>query len=160
MLMTNILFVCTGNVFRSMAAEFAMRAAVSNSSKLSFNSAGTHGYPGHPIRKDVLKRLKDYGIDASNHQSRYLTQDIINKADLVVAMSTDHQQFIKNKFNKESVLFLEITDGQKKAFPDLWEVVPDYQKNKKASEKYVNLAIDKIISSEAKFISQLPKFIP
>jgi protein-tyrosine phosphatase len=143
-----------------MVAEFAMKSATGNSLTMSFNSAGTHGYPGHPIRQDVLKRLKHHGIDASRHQSRFLTQDIINKADVVVAMSTDHQKFIKNKFNKDSVLFLEITEGQKKAFPDLWEVVPDYQKNKKASEQYVNLAIDKIIGSGTKFISQLPKFIP
>lgn len=157
--MKKVLFVCTGNVFRSMSAEFAMRAAVTPDLNLAFESAGTHGYPDHHIRKDVLSRLANHNIDASSHRSKRLTKEIIESADLVVAMSTDHQKFIKEEFNHEAVLYLDICDGNKVAFPDLWEVIPDYKTNKKAASAFIDQTIDTVVQNQGKFMSRLPEFL-
>ena len=39
--MNHILFVCTGNIFRSMIAEHALRYTAGTTSDYSFSSAGT-----------------------------------------------------------------------------------------------------------------------
>lgn len=162
--MTNILFVCTGNVFRSMSAELAMREAVSGNpslkDKFNFASAGTEGKQDNKIHKETRNRLDHWDLDISGHVSRLLTQEIIDEADLVVAMSTDHQKFLKDKFNCNSVLFLDIAKGQAIAFPDLDEVIPDFRNQTEKSRIFIHEAIDKIVNNSTKFMKRLPGFLP
>ena len=157
--MAKILFVCTGNIFRSMSAEYAVRAVLPPGSALEISSAGTHAVPKN-MRQDVRERiLGRWQADPSAHRPRLLTREILEEADLVVAMGRDHQEYLLKEFNHKAPLFLEIAAGRADGIPDLWEVVPDYRTNKKAARECVDDTIDLIFRHREAFLERLPLFL-
>jgi protein-tyrosine phosphatase len=137
-----VLFVCTGNIFRSLTAEHALRALVS--SDLEVVSAGTEDFP-HQVRANVRDYLRQKGFDVSAHRRRTLTREILDDADLVVAMSTDHAEFIEKRFGVKPLLFLEACGLEAAALPDIEEVVADYRTNAAAVDAHVRMTIDRIV---------------
>ena len=154
-----IVFVCTGNIFRSLSAEFGMRAA-DTGNDWTFASAGTHTREGRRLRTDVLDANAAHGVDAGGHYSRVLTAGIAEQADLLIAMDRDHQRFIREKFNRHAPLFLEVSRGLKEGVPDLPDIVPDYQNNPEAARIYVAQAVDFIMAERPAFLRNLPHFLP
>jgi protein-tyrosine phosphatase len=101
--MRQILFVCTGNVFRSMTAEHALRQVLADHPGVSVSSAGTLDQlcTVDPI---VVAYLHSRGIDVSGHRRRTLTADMLEPEVTVIAMSTDHREFIAQRFGHDDVL--------------------------------------------------------
>ena len=60
----NILFICTGNIFRSMTAEYALKAALSFDANYAVHSAGLED-PPHEIISFVEDYLKGRGLDTA-----------------------------------------------------------------------------------------------
>lgn len=139
-----VLFVCTGNIFRSLTAEHALRRALAPDARIAVASAGTDDYP-HAVRPNVREYLLSKGIDVSAHRRRTLTLELLAEADLVVAMSTDHVEFIHERFGRRVPLFLEACGLEPAALPDIEEVVADYRTNAAAVDAHVRLTIDRII---------------
>lgn len=156
-----ILFVCTGNVFRSMTAELASRA-ISEQDGLGyrFASAGTHGRQGKKLRADVIEALSSVSLDGSLHTPRLVTPEILTGTDLVVAMSTDHRNFLRSTFGHHSVLFREIAQGVSEEFLDLVEAVPDFRTNPDASRAYVFAAIGEISACAKALVERIPLYLP
>ncbi len=154
--MSKILFVCTGNIFRSMSAEYVMKHLAPEELNLTISSAGTEARI-EPIHPDVLLRLTERGIDPSKHVQRRVTPEILAEQDIVIAMSTDHKEHLRKMFNRDSVLYYEISHGEARAFPDLWEVVPDFRTNKDASREYLHKAVDIIYDSMPLILQRLPQ---
>lgn len=88
----NILFICTGNTCRSALAEGAARAAVERRgwSNVAIQSAGTGAVRGAPASADAVIVAAERGIDLSQHQSQPLTPELVQWADLILAMSPSH----------------------------------------------------------------------
>lgn len=84
-----VLFVCTGNVCRSPAAQliFAQRAAGHD---IAHASAGTFGLVDHEVDAPTALVLKEIGIDPSTHSGRRLSPAVIRGADLVLTATTEH----------------------------------------------------------------------
>lgn len=100
-----LLFVCSGNVFRSLTAELCLNEyAKKNGLNLNASSAGITAF-NHPVHPAVKARLEDYGLDVSKHKQRKLTKKMLDEADKVFAMGLNHQKFIKEKFGMEVPLF-------------------------------------------------------
>ena len=70
--MRRVLFVCTGNIFRSLTAEYALRRALGDGSDLLVASAGTEDFP-HVIRPVVRDYLLARGLDVTPRRRRTLT---------------------------------------------------------------------------------------
>ncbi|MDI6857058.1 MAG: low molecular weight protein arginine phosphatase [Dehalococcoidia bacterium] len=84
-----ILFVCTGNTCRSPMAEALFnKAASAAQSNLRAESAGLHAGNGVPATDNACAVMRTLGIDISSHRSRRLTRELMDRADLVLAMST------------------------------------------------------------------------
>jgi protein-tyrosine phosphatase len=143
--MRRVLFVCTGNIFRSLTAEHALRQALQGRSDVHISSAGTVDYP-HVVRANVRDYLLAKGFDVSRHQRRTLTDAMLKEADLVIAMSTDHASYLRDRFGHAPVLFLEACGEAAAALPDIEEVVLDYQTNPAAVDAHVRATIDRIVS--------------
>lgn len=100
----NILFVCTGNTCRSPLAEMILKKILKEK-KIDFvevKSAGVSTFNGFPASFYAKESAKSYGVDLSNHVSRYLSYEVLKKADLVLAMSEEHLDQIR-KIDKNSV---------------------------------------------------------
>jgi len=42
--------------------------------------------------------MLEQGIDVSQHQAQLLQEDLVKKADLILVMSNEHNEYIKRKF--------------------------------------------------------------
>lgn len=155
----HVVFVCTGNIFRSLSAEFGMRAT-DHAGAYVFASAGTSTHLRRRLRSDVLDANAAYGIDAATHESRPLTQAIVDSADLLVAMDETHQKHIRDTFNRHAPLFLEISRGTPAGIPDLPDIIPDYKDKPDEARAYVKQAVDGIMAERAGFMANLHKFVP
>jgi protein-tyrosine phosphatase len=152
--MRRVLFVCTGNIFRSLTAEHALRDALKARSDIHVSSAGTVDYP-HVVRPNVRDYLRSKGFDVSRHQRRTLTETILQESHLVIAMSTDHRSFIRERFGHSVPLFLEACGERPEALPDIEEVVLDYRTNPAAVEVHVRATIDRILTLIPKLTPRL-----
>ena len=140
-----ILFVCTGNIFRSLTAEYALRNILSNGTDIVVASAGTENFP-HVVSPLVRDYLLARGIDVSGHRRRTLTTQLLQEAGLVIAMSIEHRSFLAERFNRRGVpLFTEACGLSAEPLPDVEEAVVDYETNPVAVEAHVRKIIDRII---------------
>ena len=149
--MADVLFVCTGNIFRSLTAEYALRRELGS---IVVASAGTDDYP-HVVRPNVRDYLLSKGLDVRAHQRRTLTDSILREAKMVIAMSTDHQRFMLERFAVRAPVFLEACGGACEALPDIEEVVLDYRTNAAAVDAHVRKTIDTIIEAMPRLAGSL-----
>ena len=152
--MRRVLFVCTGNIFRSLAAEQGLRHALQACNDIHVSSAGTVDYP-HVVQPNVRDYLLSKGFDVSRHQRRTLTEAILKESHLVIAMSTDHRSYIRDRFGHSVALFLEACGEDAAALPDIEEVVLDYQTNPAAVEAHVRATIERILSLTPRLAARL-----
>lgn len=93
-----ILFVCTGNTCRSSMAEaLAKRFAekrLTEPIRVRILSAGTGALDGEPASNHAKNVMSELGIDLSVHQTRRLTEDLINKADYIFTMTENQKNHV------------------------------------------------------------------
>lgn len=89
-----LLFVCTGNTCRSPMAEALVaplaQAAGIPAGCIRAGSAGVSASDGEPASSEAVAVMAELGIDISSHRSRRLTPELIEGADLVLAMERRH----------------------------------------------------------------------
>jgi protein-tyrosine-phosphatase len=88
----NILFVCTGNTCRSPLAEGIARDEVQRRGwkHVAVASAGVAARPGDRASEHSVTVAARHGIDLARHRSRPLTPELVDWADLVLAMGPSH----------------------------------------------------------------------
>ncbi len=99
-----ILLVCTGNTCRSPMAEGMLRQLLGEEKieGIEVSSAGTGGLTGYPATPFAIEAAKTRGLDISGHSSLKLTQQMLEQADLVLAMSQEHLESIR-RLSKKSL---------------------------------------------------------
>lgn len=156
--MKSILFVCTGNIFRSMTAEYAFKAVVGSEPPYQVSSAGTVAQP-QAVLPVIEAHLRRKDVDISEHRQRKLTEKILGEADLVVAMGWDHKDFIANQFNREAVLFNQVCYGRAEPVLDVGEVVSDWKNDRKARNVYAISVVDHIYEAMPSFLENVDRFL-
>jgi protein-tyrosine-phosphatase len=97
-----ILFVCTGNTCRSPMAEGILKKMLKEK-KIDFiqvSSAGTNSWGSRPASLSALEISASSGIDLKIHLSRRITREILEETDLVLVMSKDHLDYVR-ELNKD-----------------------------------------------------------
>lgn len=155
---TSILFVCTGNVFRSLVAERALRARLGSGSGCLVGSAGIEArlQPVHPL---VVERLRGKGADPSDHVQRKLTGELTAGAGLVVAMGLDHRDFIRRHFDRDAPLFNDLCYRKQEPVLDVGETVPDWERNAEAARAYTLWVIDYLWEAMPAFLARMDRFL-
>ncbi len=155
--MKTILFICTGNIFRSMTAEHAFCAQIGNAPYCA-ESAGLTADP-QQMYPPVRDRIITLGIDPSAHQQHKLSLDMLNKADLSIAMGLDHCDYIRENFNREVLLFNRVALGKDEPIKDIWEIVPNWNTNEDSRRTYALYVVDTIWNTMPDFIHNMDRFI-
>ncbi len=92
--MYKILFVCHGNICRSVMAEFVFKTLAKNSGRgdlFEVNSAATSTEEiGNPIYPPALKCLQGHGIMGAQHRARQVTQTDYGHYDFLILMDKNN----------------------------------------------------------------------
>jgi protein-tyrosine phosphatase len=156
--MASILFVCTGNIFRSMTAEYALKARLDGRSPIRVSSAGTMAVP-QQMHPDVRAYLLQRGVDPSHHHQRRVSAELLHATDLVVAMSTDHQSFLFDTFQRRAPLFNEICHGRSDPLFDVWEAIPTWETDLELARNYAFHVMDYIWASIPGLLQNLATYV-
>ena len=88
-----ILFVCTGNLCRSPAAERVLRHELeaADVDDVLVESAGVRAVVGEPISPPMAALVSDYGAIPDHFRARQLTPPMLRQSDLLIGMSSAHR---------------------------------------------------------------------
>jgi len=153
-----VLFVCTGNIFRSMTAEYALRKHLTGGRNIHVHSAGLIDAP-HEIVSFVKEYLSNRDIDISKHLPRKLTEDMLSSSDLVVAMDLEHREQLRDQFECRAPLFSEVVDGTEKPLLDVCEVVENWLENEEKAKEYGWSVMDTIYSGMPQFLDRMSSYM-
>lgn len=150
----SVLFVCTANIFRSVTAEYALKVRLGADSSCIVSSAGIDVKP-QAMHDWVQSRLRSKGADPTTHVQRQLTGEMLEAADLVMAMGRDHQIFIREEFGLDVPLFNQVCLGQDEPILDLHEVMPEWKAEPEQARAYVWSVMDIIWATAPSLLSRL-----
>ncbi|MFC1511945.1 low molecular weight protein arginine phosphatase [Candidatus Latescibacterota bacterium] len=107
-----VVFVCTGNICRSPMAEGILKEMLTDEAErsgalppLQVMSAGTHAMDGFNPSEYAVMVAAEEGIDISNYISRFLTGDVVDRADLILTMERDHTEMITHVWPNASAVY-------------------------------------------------------
>lgn len=100
--------------------------------------------------------MREKGADLSRHVQRRLTQELLERTDLVVAMGLDHQEFIRRNFGREVLLFNQVCFQTEEPILDVHEAVPQWDLNLVAARDHMLSVIDYIWNATPAFLARLP----
>ena len=92
--MKHILFVCTGNTCRSAMAEALFKKILKDNSieGVNVSSTGVAVFTPSPASGQAISVMKEKGIDLTSHQSKQVTQEMIEQADYIFTMTASHRE--------------------------------------------------------------------
>lgn len=95
-----ILTICTGNVCRSPMAEKLLQHALAAESaplnQLKVISAGVAAGYGDAASANSVAALKKVKLDLTRHKSQPVTQDLIDRAFLILGMTQSHLDVLRH----------------------------------------------------------------
>ncbi len=147
---TRILFVCSGNVCRSVMAEYLFKKFWPSEyqQKVEVTSAGTSALSSSSpsrLTREVMEKRK---IDVSSHRSRYTDLSIISRSDLVLVMEEKHKNYLNKIYPqaKEKIFMLsEFASGKKENIIDpLNQSETFYEKTCQIIEREIKKLIKKL----------------
>ena len=154
MKLQSVLFVCTGNIFRSVTAEYALKARLGPGTSCVIGSAGIDAKP-QSMHAWVQARLLEKGVDLTTHVPRQLTKELIEAADLVIAMGRNHQAFVREQYGRDIPLFNQVCLGHDQPILDLHEVMPNWERDPEQARSYVCSVIDVIWATAPALLARL-----
>ncbi|MCE7872514.1 low molecular weight protein arginine phosphatase [bacterium CPR1] len=95
MSLPRVLFVCSGNTCRS---PMSAALAASLEPGLKASSAGISAVPDQCASEGALESMRERGLDLSAHRSRRLDARLVEEADLILVMTSDHRRAFEKLF--------------------------------------------------------------
>ena len=99
--MLKILIVCTANICRSPTGEVILKNLVTQDALDKFihiSSAGILGIEGEPASDFTISVAQENGLNLESHRSQGITPDMMKESDLILCMTLDHSEKLKNLY--------------------------------------------------------------
>ncbi len=95
-----LLFICAGNTCRSAMAHVAFEHMLRahDTERVEVKSAGLRAVAGQPISSEAAAVLQKNGIADIEHKSIFLTQELIEWADAVLAMTPEQVLELRGRY--------------------------------------------------------------
>lgn len=135
----SVVFVCTGNIFRSFCAERSLRAIAPD---LHVYSRGIE--PAIEPNQLVLSRMQHHNLSTETHIPTKIAAQFPEH--LHITMSRLHQMILKNRFGLSSILFQELVLGKALSILDVNESILHYQHRQTEVRSLVEGTISYIVS--------------
>jgi protein-tyrosine phosphatase len=122
--MVSVLFVCTGNQYRSPIAAEVFREQLRRDGRAAqwqVSSAGTWTSPGCHAPRKAVELARSFGVNIDEHVTRMLDAKMLKDADLVFVMEEGHKEAIQAEFpfaKKKLHLLSQVVDGLAYDIPD------------------------------------------
>ena len=131
-----ILIVCTGNSCRSPIAAGLLGAELKRrhlDREIEIQTAGILARDGVSATSEAILVMKNREIDISTHRTRACRREDVLEADLILAMSQEHYDFLTGLVAgvKGKIKVLEVKDPIGLGIPVYEEVVQDLEKKLK-----------------------------
>ncbi len=99
----SILVVCTGNICRSPMAEGMLKNTFPSHGldRIRIESAGTFGWDTEPPTPQAVQACKETGLDIAALRSCAINGDMVDEADLILAMEESHLDIIRDWFRTD-----------------------------------------------------------
>jgi protein-tyrosine-phosphatase len=103
-----LLFVCSGNTCRSPMAEALARSLAPSSGvgDVEIRSAGTSALPGSPASGGARRAAHRHGLSLEGHSSSLLSPELVEWADVILAMAPSHVHAVQELGGTEKVVLL------------------------------------------------------
>lgn len=99
--MKRIMFVCSGNVCRSVMAEYLFKEVLKQRKILDnyeVCSSGVFAYDGQTPPKEVIDAMAGQGIDVTGHRSKTTDSINVNNLDLILCMTSSEKLQLKTRY--------------------------------------------------------------
>lgn len=131
-----ILVVCTGNSCRSPIAAGLLREELKRRKldrEIEISAVGILARDGGSATSEAILVMKNREIDISRHRTRACRREDVLEADLILAMSQEHSDFLTGLVTgvKEKIKVLEVKDPIGLGIPVYEEVVQDLERKLK-----------------------------
>ncbi len=96
----SILFVCTGNQYRSPIAAACLRRLLAQRGIQGWivQSAGTWTGPQSSLLKDAAEASRELGFDLGDHRTRPVDRALLDRSDLILVMEQGHKEAVLTEF--------------------------------------------------------------
>jgi|SRR3990172_3187815 len=122
--MYSVLFVCTGNQFRSPIAAEVFREQLIRDGRGSgwhVYSAGTWTSNGRRALVEAMQLAQSFGVNLEGHSTRALDKTVLEEADAILVMEAGHKESIQVEFpftRKKVHLLSQVLEGVEYDIPD------------------------------------------
>jgi glycine hydroxymethyltransferase len=95
--MGTVLLVCTGNICRSPMASGFLSGLLRERGidDVTVASCGVSAWEGSPPTPEAVAAMREQGRDISRHVARRMSRRIVESADLIIGMSSEHRDAVR-----------------------------------------------------------------
>ncbi|MDQ6824255.1 MAG: hypothetical protein M3007_02185 [Candidatus Eremiobacteraeota bacterium] len=106
-----LVFVCAANACRSAIAQaIAVAEAQRRGLNVRVASAGTRALSGYPAASIAQTTLNEIGLSLGDHRSQPASAGLVSEATLVVTMTDEQRDTLRNAFKKDADKVLSFND--------------------------------------------------
>ena len=123
-----VLFICHGNICRSVSAEYIMNMLIEEeglSDRISTDSAATSREEiGNPVYPPMRKALVEHGVKIGDHRARQVRSSDYGEFDYIIGMDEENMFYLKHILPEDTEnkvhYLMEYTDTPNAKIEDPW----------------------------------------
>jgi protein-tyrosine-phosphatase len=147
----SFVFVCFGNIMRSPMCEALMNRALAAmpDKQVAVTSAGLNAVPGRAAHPWAVAAARELGVSLENHRAKLLTAEMVNDADVILAMDYQNQVQLSLRYAhaKDKVFMLGAYAGEDYRLLEIKDPYYSGEEGTRDCYQILNTCIQNLVSS-------------